>query len=109
MPRITLPASSSVYDLYERLVAAAAGVTTDKTQEAITSILPRSCSSLVISFPDVSPNSGNTLTLTGEMRQTLDPASTFGLDAPANLIPLQGTKLQATVNNAVVDITTVVN
>jgi hypothetical protein len=105
-----LPSTVVTYDLYERLVAAKAGVTTVQTAAQIdASILPRSCRLRNIHYPNVSPNttSGSPLIvkdLTGSEITRIDPGQAYLEDSRMNNIPLVGVGLNAPVNNALVDV-----
>lgn len=111
MPQITLVSNATDYDIYERLVAASLGVTTDQSTAAITSVLPRSCKFLNISYPDVAPNNTSATQLllkdsnANEITRIDVGAGYPETDGAAiNGIPLLGRKLRAPVNNALVDI-----
>ncbi len=106
MPRITLPSSAAVYDLYERLVAAALGVTTDKSTEALTSPLPRTCAMRKIVIPDEVVNAGLLFDFTGQLTHADVQAGDSLLEqSDLNRIPIAGVKVQASGNNAVLDVT----
>jgi len=111
MPQITLVSSAVDYDLYERLVAQAAGTTTVQTAaQILASILSRTCQCRNIKYPNIAPNNtGSTLIVKDAngnelTRMGLDDAYLVNSGDGANKIPLLGILLRSDVNNALVDI-----
>ncbi len=111
MPQLTLVSNAVDYDLYERYVAAMAGVTTDQSALAVTSILPRSCAFRSISFPNIAANAASTLTIKdsqGREIRNLALGGVYDVFQDENTVPIIGVKLRGTTNNNVVDFEPVV-